>query len=174
MISAMDMRKYCIKTAFFICAFVSVLLFMTPASKADDGITTDQPKAGPEKDPAVQRTLPEAGSPRHVVSEHLQAIRMGDAHEVWQYFSKNYQEDYRSPNEALRDIKTKQKLLFNHVSYHFLEAMELEKPDSVIEKVELVTRGGGKALAFFRLKKTAEDVWKIDHITLLETDSKAI
>lgn len=185
MISAIDMRKYCIKTAFFICMCVSVLLFMTSASKAGDRITTEQSLVpflnvtdtvqNAEKSDINENTVPQENTQpgtQQIVSDYLQAVRQKDAHKIWQFLSEDYKSDYRSPNEALRKLKTKKKLLHDHISFSWLETVNQEK--NVIEKIELVTRNGGRALAFFRLERSADSVWKVDHITVLETDSKAI
>ena len=180
-------------------SFISlVLLFIASPSKADNEkiqgdsqvksekrVSPKQPKKSfkPETEPGNQsksgdnlteNTVVDAKdvSTANIVSNHLQAIRQQDAHKIWEFVSEDYKKDFRSPNEALRDLRTNKKLLHDHVSFTLME--RIDQNDSVIEKVELVTRNGGTALAFYRLKKNKDGIWKVDHITLLESNSKAI
>ena len=112
------------------------------------------------------------GATKDIIAEQLEAIRKRDAHLLWKYISKDYQGDYRSPNEAMKDIRRSKKPLFEHLSYSFLDSTV--QNEKVVEKVELVTRSGGKVLAFFKLTKDDDGQWKIDHITLLQSESQAI
>lgn len=182
--------------AVFVSSVSLVLLFIATQSKAGNTIiesdsqvnseqtapTNQQPqtirseteKAATEtrSDSSPSKDKSDGLTSRQVVSGHLQAIRQQDAHKIWDFVSQEYKEDFRSPNEALRDLKNNKKLLHDHISYTLIETMD--QKDSVIEKVELVTRNGGKALAFYSLKQNPDGIWKVDHITLLETDSRAI
>lgn len=173
--------------------FILMVLAFSPLANAETSKDTVFPQtpspgsasAGPEtvedvtgKDETAEKDNGEVprkasmSSARGIITDQLQAIRKRDAHLLWQYVSKEYREDYRSPNEALKDIRRSKKPLFEHLSFNFLDSAV--QNGKVVEKVELVTRSGGKVLAFFKLVKDEKDQWKIDHITLLQSDSQAI
>ena len=109
---------------------------------------------------------------KDIVSLHLQAIRNRDAHEVWHYTSGEFRGKFRSPRAALAEVKKSKKALYNHLSFDFVETIRHD--ETLIEKIELITRSGRRVIAFFKLEKDDEGMWKIDHITLLQPDSQAI
>ena len=121
--------------------------------------------------PAIERNTMSVTS-RQVIENHLQAIRQRDPHLLWQYVSQSYREDFRSPDELMQYMKRQRQGLYEHLSYNYLETAP--QGEKIVEKVELTTRSGGKVLAFFKLVRGEQGEWKIDHITLLESDSQAI
>ena len=118
---------------------------------------------------SAQSTNP---SPKDILNSQLKAVRERDAHLLWQYSSDSHRDQFRSPSEALRDVRKNKKALYNHLSFDFVET--IDQGDKVIEKVELTTRSGSKVIAFFKLLKSEKGHWKVDNVTLLEADSQAI
>lgn len=158
----------------FSFVFASYVHAEAGENRALDDTPQDQPdtKAEPRIDrPSI---LPQSANPnpKDILNSQLKAVRERDAHLVWQYSSESYRDQFRSPNEVLRDVRKNKKALYNHISYNFVET--IDQGDKVIEKVELTTRSGSKVTAFFKLLKNDKGHWKVDHVTLLEADSQAI
>jgi len=105
-----------------------------------------------------------------VVEKQLKAFRDRDAATAFTHISEGMHSEYKDARQFLNYIRYQYHPLYDHVSYRFLDRMDLG--DKLIQKVELTDPEGVPVIVMLRLVKEEEHDWVIDGFMLLESNAQ--
>ena len=146
-------------------SFVCILLTLVAISaQAADDETLPQP--------TVTQVSVRAPDPAHdLIRKELDAISARDSELAWSLTTDRYQEKFDSDKEFLSHLRFRERPIYNHGSFKFLD--QHGGQNNLIQKVEMEDIYGDPVTVIYRLEKQDDGRWLIDSFAILNSASES-
>lgn len=106
-----------------------------------------------------------------VIQQQMSAIQERNAEAAYSLLTEETHGDYDNAQTFLTKMRYEYRPLYNYKEYSFKDRYDVS--GALIQKVEVTDLNGELSLVIFRLEQQGGD-WRIDSVTVLETDAQPI